>query len=673
MTQLTITEFDPSCIRIPAASTPWMPPSLSGGAPLKRFCFTAPERRIYRKRRKIPVSEWCEKYRVVTMSSLPGKWRNEVTPYLAGIMDASFFPSVETTIICKAPQTGGSEAVNNCIGYAADRAPGPVLYVYPDELTSQENIRDRIQPMFSSSLRLRSFLTGVCADQTNYRINLQHMPIYMAWARSASRLANKPIRYLVFDETDKYPAVASRREADPISLGEARTIIYHHTRKIWKLSSPSTETAPIWTALTQEAQVIFDYWVRCPFCMTKQRMIFDRIKWPPREENEEWNPEKIRAELLAWYECEHCGAKWDDNLRDQAVRHGGWMARDDGRGLMTYLEGFRPKKIGFHLPSWLSCFVSLSDAAASFLKGQKNKILLRDFMNKHAAEPWKHIIVTTSEEKILDARCAIPKQTVPQEAICLTAGIDVQKYGFWFVVRAWARDYTRWLIHYGMLSTWEDIEQLLFETEYPVQDLEGETMRIFRAAVDTGGGGKYEDMSMTEETYWWLRKNAIGRGCRVWGTKGSSRPLAGKLSLGKPLDKTPSGKAIPGGLQIVSLDTLKLKDALHYSLEQAVERGHMAAYLHSETNRHYAKQILAEEKRLNDKGVEEWVQTRRDNHLLDCECLAMIVADPEWPTGGIHLLRGRTPAHRERTAKPDEADRRKSIQNFARPSWLGNR
>ena len=99
----------------------------------------------------------------------------------------------------------------------------------------------------------------------------------------------------------------------------------------------------------------------------------------------------------------------------------------------------------------------------------------------------------------------------------------------------------------------------------------------------------------------------------------------------------------------------------------------MAAYLHSETDRHYARQILAEEKRLNEKGVEEWVQTRRDNHLLDCECLAMIVADPKWPTGGIHLLRERTPAHRERIAKPDEADRRKSIQNFARPSWLGNR
>jgi terminase, large subunit len=673
MTQLALINTDPTCIRVHTESVSWMPASLAGGAPLKRFSFTASERRVCRKRRRIPVSEWCEKYRVVTMSSLPGKWRNEVTPYLAGIMDASFFPSVETVIICKAPQTGGSEAVNNCIGYAADRAPGPVLYVYPDELTSRENNRDRIQPMFESSPGLKSLLTGVSADQTNYRINLQHMPIYMAWARSAARLANKPIRYLVFDETDKYPETASRREADPISLGEARTTTYQHSRKIWKLSSPSIETAPIWTALTTEAQVIFDYWVRCPFCLAGQRMVFDNIRWPAREEKEEWDPEAIKAGRLAWYECSGCGARWDDNVRDQAVKHGGWRARVDGRGLSAFLEAFRPKKIGFHLPSWLSCFVSLSDAAASFLKGQKDKILLRDFMNKHKAEPWKHIIITTSEEKILNARCAIPQQTVPQEAVCLTAGIDVQKYGFWFVVRAWARDYTRWLIHYGMLSTWEDVEHLLFETEYPVQDAEGVTMRISRAAIDTGGGEKYQDMSMTEETYWWLRKNAIGRGCRVWGTKGSSRPLAGKLSIGKPLDKTPSGRAIPGGLQIVALDTMKLKDALHYSLEQASELGPMAAYLHADTDQHYARQILAEEKRLNERGAEEWVQTRRDNHYIDCECLAMIVADPEWPTGGIHLLRPRPESPAKKAAMPDESDRRKAIRNFERPNWLKDR
>ena len=164
--------------------------------------FTPAEKKVLRKRKQIPVSKWCEKHRVITTGGLPGRWKNRVTPYIAGVMDASFFSSVRVITVCAAPQVAKSEMVNNCIGYAMDRAPGPVLYVYPDEQTARDNSRDRIRPMIESSARLRGYLTGVDDDVSSMRINLQHMPIYMAWARSAARLANKPIRYLVFDETD---------------------------------------------------------------------------------------------------------------------------------------------------------------------------------------------------------------------------------------------------------------------------------------------------------------------------------------------------------------------------------------------------------------------------------------------------------------------------------------
>ena len=39
----------------------------------------------------------------------------------------------------------------------------------------------------------------------------------------------------------------------------------------------------------------------------------------------------------------------------------------------------------------------------------------------------------------LFAETDLPAQVVPQAAVALTAGIDNQKYGFWFAVRAWAR------------------------------------------------------------------------------------------------------------------------------------------------------------------------------------------------------------------------------------------
>jgi phage terminase large subunit GpA-like protein len=631
-------------IRIPLTS-PWYSGDLHGGAKTVRLSlrFSAAERKIFRKRRKIPVSRWTEQHRVVTMSVLPGRWDNSVTPYLAGIMDASFFPSVREIDICAAPQTGKSEAVNNCIGYAVDRAPGPAIMVYPDEKLSDENSEDRIQAMITSSRRLRSYMTGIADDLSKKRINLRHMPIYFGWARSASTLSNKPCRYAVNDEVDKYPETSGKRETGPIQLTKGRLTTYLGQEKHWIISSPSIEAGPIWRAFLT-AQVRFEYRVICPACGTLQLMEFGQIKWAHKTEPDadgkchSEDPGTIEAENLAWYECPHCLKEWRDYDRDLAVRRGRWQDRETGMELFDYLRNHEPAIIAFHIPSWISRFVPLAKPVASFLRGQNDLTEFKDFHNKHAALPWKQIIVTTTRDRILTARCDLPPQTVPQDAVALTAGIDRQKYGFWFVVRAWARDYTSWLIHYGYLRIWEEVEELLFAKYYPVRNTDRQ-VPIWRAAIDIGGSEGESGLSMTEETYWWLRYNAVGRGCRVWGSKGSSRPLAGKINIGKPRDRTPGGKPIPGGLQIISLDTDKLKDAFHYRLNQAIENLPRAAYLHAETGRDYAAQILAEEKQKNQRGIEKWVQVKKDNHLLDCECLCAACADPEWQGGGVNLLR----------------------------------
>ncbi len=636
-------------IHIPRA-TPWLPPSLLAitGEIRHVVRLSEPERKVFRKHKKIPVSVWCERFRNVTMSVLPGRWKNSVTPYLSGIMDASFFLSVRTIIICKAPQVGGTESVLNCIGYAIDRDPGPVLCIYPDELTARENNQDRIQPMIKTSPRLRGYMTGLDDDSALLKISLQHMPIYMAWARSAARLANKPIRYVVFDETDKYPETAGKRETDPISLGEARTITYRHNRKIWKISTPTTDAGNIWKALTTEAQVVFDFWVKCPACLVDQKMVFAQIKWAHKTEPgpdgkcHSEDPETIEAEKLAWYECPHCLVQWNDYDRDLAVRRGRWRDRATQTDIAEYLRAHSPVKIGFHLPSWLSPFVSLSSPAAAFLRGLTDMNKFKDFHNKHLAEPWKLVIVAKNTEQILASRCDLPAQTVPAAAVALTIGVDVQMHGFWFVVRAWAADMTSWLVHYGFLAVWEDVERLLFESSYPV-GATGRSLRPFRACVDTGGSRKFEDMTMTEETYFWLIRNRRRGGLALWGTKGASHAIPGMLSLGAGIVSTPAGKKLPEALRILSVDTAKAKDQFHFRLQLAAKEDTRsqpgAAFLHADTGPDYVSQILAEEKQQDEKGREEWVNIHnRANHLFDAEILAAACVEMEFPGGGLRLL-----------------------------------
>ena len=667
-------------------SAPWLPPSILAvkGEIHFRVRFSKAEQKIFRRGKKHRPSQWCELYRVVTMSSLPGKWKNEVTPYLAGIMDASFYPSVREITVCAAPQTGKSESVTNCIGVAIDQEPGPAIIIFPDEKTSNENCEDRYQAMIKNSPRLRTYMTGMDDDLSRSRIGLIHMPIYFGWARSASSMANKPCRYAVNDEVDKY--VEGKRETSAIIQTKNRLATYDGQEKHWIISSPTIETGPIWKYFNS-AQVRFDFIVKCPTCGVYQKMQFRQIKWPHRAEPgadgkcHSEDPDLIEANRLAWYECPHCLANWNDYERDMAVHAGEWHARIERDGtepevglpLFEYLTKYQPARIAFHIPAWLSRFVSLGRTAASFLRGLADLDEFKNFHNKHCAEPWKRIIISKNEDQVLAARCSLSAQIVPEEAIALTCGIDYQKYGFWFVVRAWASMLTSWNIHYGFLATWEDVERLLFETSYPVGDT-GQAMQIFRALLDTGGGKLFDDMTMTEEAYFWLIKNRGRGGVALWGAKGSSTPLPGMLHVGNEILSTPGGKKLPDGLRLVIVDTNKAKDQFHYRLQLAANPETRdlpgAAFLHAGTGADYAGHILAEQKLVDERGHEIWVnEHHRPNHLSDAEYLSAACIEMEFPGGGLRLLAEYAQQIRDNQGEEQRAPQTKQSRNKEYRRW----
>ncbi len=583
--------------------------------------FSPAERKVLRRRKKIPPSAWCEKHRILTMSSLPGPWRNESTPYLAGIMDASMHPSVQEVVICKSPQTGGSEAINNVIGYVSDRAPGPVLYVYPDELTAKENAIDRIGPMFTSSPRLRELMTGRDDDKSMVRIKLLSMPIYMAWASSVSRLANKPIRYLVFDETDKYQR-SNRTETDPINLGEARTTTFRWNKKIWKISSPTVEAGYIWQAFL-EAQVIFEYAVRCPECGCRQVMIFGDgeskggIKWPEGERD----ANRVEIGELATYRCEGCATHWSDYQRDVAVRKGGWQVRGGGMAIEDYLPTFRPRRIAFHLPAWLSPFVSLSKIVGSWLRSKKNGVLdlnaHKDFCNKYLAEPWFHIQQDRQEDAVLALRDDRPAGTVPGQGqiAALLATVDTQDNGFWYEIRAvgYGQTLESWGVRHGFAGDRAALEEILFKSVY--RDAAGEPYHVRVAAIDAMGHRTAEVYDMV----------------RAW--PGQLIPLKGERTMNSPIAWSNiefypgTAKQIPGGIKLMRVNTTFFKDIFGPRLD--VNPGDPGAWhLHNETDERWAAMLCSE---YRDEGGVWQCPPGKDNHAFDlgtyffalCEALAI--------------------------------------------------
>ena len=574
------------------------------------FRFLKAERKAYRKEKPIWVSVWAEKNRVVTLSSLPGPWRNDVTPYLTGIMDAIDYHSVRVVAVCKCPQSGVTEAVHNFVGYCIDRKPGPVMYVFPDQMTAKENAVDRIQPMIERSPRLASYLTGRQDDTASFRINLQHMPIFLGWASSASRLANKPIRYAIADEVDKEGFNETAKETSPLNLIDKRLTTFRTRSKFIKISTPTLEDGNIWVALN-ESEVIFDLWVVCPDCGHTQKMIFDRILW---EGGHEADKDEILKRSLARYSCSGCDSLWDDHKRDRAVQACEWRSRGKDISLFKYLESFKPVKIGFHLPSWYSRFVSMSEAVVAFLKGLKSVDDLKDFMNAHKAEPFIPYHRKKDESRILLLKDTRPTSIVPGGGVvaALTGAADTQDDGFWYEIRAWGwgLDGGSWQVRSGFLTTFDALARVFWDDIY--QDTDGNVYTPQLVVMDAMG-------HRTDEVYSFATSY-----------RGLIMPFQGKQQQAQPYSFTNieffpgSKKPIPGGLQLLRANVNYYKNKLSRLLD--IAPSDPGAYLmNADMTDDWARQMTVEY--VDDKTGLWACPEGAPNHAWDVSVYGLVALD----------------------------------------------
>lgn len=613
----------------------WMPEEIraslreSAGATRSLRCcssFSEGERKAMSYSPPMPISQWAEKYRVLLGGSIPGRWKNVFTPYLRDIMDASNMPGVETSILCKSPQTGGSEAGHNLVGYCIDRLPGPVMYVFPDENTARENSQDRIIPMIKSSPRLSKFLSRVDADTSSLRIKLVHMNIFLGWSGSVSRLGNKPIRVLVLDELDKYQD--SKNEARAEDLAEKRTITWRSRKKIFKISTPTVESGPIWQAFTREANARFRYYVRCPHCGEFQLMTMEGLHWPGKDTPEEAASGDVLSQRLAWYVCKNCGSCWKDADRDRAVRKGEWREEVSGAPALSYIADKKPMKVGWHIPAFISYFVSLSEIASVWLKWkeQNDITILKDFQNNYAAEPWAEQFEEREEAEILRLCDDRPRGAVPSplpqapdvpRISCLLAGVDTQKGHFRYVIRAfgYGENEESWLVACGAAQLFSDLEELFFRNVY--RDADGREYHVQGVMIDAMG-------NRTREVYAWAAK---------W--RNMVFPWQGKRSMSSPYSMSPleyfPGKVgqkvkIPGGLTLFQCDTTFFKSHLAHKLTIEPEDPG-AFHLHSNDDGRlnaYAKEMCAE---TWDEQKMAWVNPlERPNHYWDCEVMCAALA-----------------------------------------------
>lgn len=511
-------------------------------------------------------------------------------------MDRFTDPLIEKIVLCFGAQIGKTETELNMIGYALDQTSSPTMMVYPTDTIAKFASDKRVQPMIKSVKSINdkfdenSKLLELDFNNGNYMV--------LVGANSPSSLSSRSIKYLFFDEIDKYPAFAGK-EADPIKLATERTKTFVD-KKIVMVSTPTVESGNIWQAF-MSANERRQYYVPCPHCGVSQVLKFKQIKWP-EEHND--NVDMIRD--TAYYECEHCGESIYDKNKMEMLRSGEWRAVNESQS--------KVRSVSYHLSSIYSPWVTFGDVAYEFKNSKGTPATLMNFINSWLAEPWKSS-KTKSTQNMEFTQSNYPCGVVPDKAVLLIASVDVQLDHFWWEVRAYAPGVKSYLIDYGQASTWEDLEEIIINREYPSEY--GEPRQVMKAGIDSG--------FRTDEVYQFCSRSP--EVCIP--IKGSSN----HTTMTAPYTMTSLEKGVVGGLKLYVLNTDYWKDFIFARMiRPAGEDG--TIHLYKECPQEYSDHLRSEEKQeiRNVKTGAVTVQwkpltSHPVNHLLDTCTYNAAVAD----------------------------------------------
>jgi phage terminase large subunit GpA-like protein len=419
-------------------------------------------------------------------------------------MDAVTDPANREIWVKKSAQVGWTDILGNVIGYFIDQDPSPMLLIQPTLDTAESWSKDRLAPMLRDTPKLRGRVKDARARDSGNTLLHKQFPgghITAAGANSPASLAQRPMRVVMCDDVDRFPASAGA-EGDPIKLSQKRTTTFWN-RRFLAGSTPTVRGASR-ISIGFGASDQRYYFVPCPHCGEKQRLQWKNVKWDDRPD-------------LARYLCEKCGALWDDGERIAAVSKGEWRATQPFKGIA-----------GFHIWEAYAPWRSLAEIVADFLAAKPFPDLLQVWTNTCLGEEWEDRAGEGLKADELAERAGVYESwTVPEGAVMAVCGVDVQHDRLEVGTYAFGPGEEMWTVAhdviYGSPEKRETRDQLDMLLAKRVRRLDGKALPISAACVDASDGAT---------TGFVLDYCNARRARHVMAIKGQSTP--GKPPIGRP-------------------------------------------------------------------------------------------------------------------------------------------
>lgn len=475
---------------------------------------------------KIKTSEWADQNRRLPETAAErGQWRTDRTPYLKVPMDACDQPGVTDVIMMFASQVGKTEVLLNVLGKTIDCDPCPCMLVEPTDEFVKDFSKDRLAPMLNDTPCLRKKVREAKAKDVDNTIKRKLFPgghLTLTGANSPAGLASRPIRKLLMDEIDRFPASAGT-EGDPVAIAEKRTTTFWNALRV-KSSSPTikgeSRIAKEFEKGTKER-----WYITCPGCGEPQTyrwgaLDFQTVKMACGACGELFGEQQWKMQPGRW--IPDAVIEQRDVLRSQYEAKEITAEELENSLVVLFNEPVKSSVRSFHLSSMASPWLSWAAMIQEWKDAQGDPEQLQVFTNTRLAELW-----TVEGENITEAELEEHRHyydcDVPEKVRIITAGVDVQANRLELEVVGFGERMESWGIQYIVVpgepiykETWDALDEILQRT---YRRADGVVLPISCVTVDSGYSTNdvYEFTKSRKSRYIFAVKGVGGPGVPIVG------------------------------------------------------------------------------------------------------------------------------------------------------------
>ena len=572
------------------------------------------------------IVDWLEaNVQAIPDSPMPGPFRADRTPWISASLRIVSDPECRMAVILAGIQSGKSLFARLFTCHIIANAPGPTMVLQANDAEAKDFAIRYLRPVWNNCPPVKARFRGDDMERST-TADFDRMTIYCRGIYNESNLQRLSLRYVIADE-------CWQAKQGHLAEAAARVTAFGWMGKMVYLSQGGREGQEFHQLHEQTDQRDWNFC--CPTCSHIQPWIWSQVRMPEDAKvGKEWD--FIKVSQGTTYECQSCKTKLPDN---NATR---MEANSKGKFIAT-AKSSNASYVGLHWNSLAS--MSWGELAVMWLKAQESleeygdEEPMRIFIQKRLANVFKEqadeiqIEAAIGEFKMGDVWAEeggfvkgrpVPFSQLTNEMVespdfvkMRFMGVDVQKRGFYWVVRAWSGDGRSRLIDCGYCFTWSEVIEA------------NKRNRVHPANVFVDSGFQTDEVFAACAANGWTATKGDQRNDFAWKIR---TPIGMKTEM-RPYS-VPVVEAI-GNKRIKRFffSNLRLKDTLAALLRKG--RHHRP----KDAPEAYTEQMQSEKRTISQSGKPIWEQIGdMDNHFWDCEVLCILPALAWRLTGKAELI-----------------------------------